>query len=102
MKRSHWNLMLLCCLIPLVGIAAIVLFRIPASSVLYVALVLACPLLHLVMMGSMRHDHGSPKAGAVGPGSPACHDDASAHAADRPDSRDLAPSRADAGARPTS
>lgn len=60
MKRSHWLLMLLCCLIPLVGIAAIVVFRIPASSVLYVALVLACPLMHLVMMRSMGQDHANP------------------------------------------
>jgi len=29
MKKSHWLLMLLCCLIPLAGIAAIVLFRVP-------------------------------------------------------------------------
>jgi len=101
MKRSHWLLMLLCCLIPFVGIAAIVLFRIPASSVLYVALGLACPLLHLAMMGSMRHDHGSPKAGAVGPGNPTCHGDAPTHAVDRPGSQGLAPSRADARARPT-
>ena len=60
MKRNHWLLMLLCCLIPLVGIAAIVVFRVPTSSVLYFGLVLLCPLLHLVMMGSMRHDHASP------------------------------------------
>ena len=59
MKKSHWLLMLLCCLIPLAGIAAIVLFRVPTSSVLYVGLVLLCPLLHIVMMGSMRHDHAS-------------------------------------------
>jgi hypothetical protein len=71
MKRSHWILMLLCCLIPLAGIAAIVLFRIPTSSVLYFGLVLMCPLLHLVMMRSMRHDHASPSTTHVhqhGPG----------------------------------
>ncbi len=71
MRRSHWILMLLCCLIPLAGIAAIVLFRVPTSSVLYFGLVLMCPLLHLVMMGSMRHDHGSPSSTHVhrhGPG----------------------------------
>ena len=71
MKRSHWILMLLCCLIPLAGIAAIVLFRVPTSSVLYFGLVLMCPLLHLVMMRSMRHDHASPATTSVhrhGPG----------------------------------
>src|SRR3990170_6308902 len=65
MKKSHWLLMLLCCLIPLAGIAAIVLFRVPTSSVLYIGLVLLCPLLHLVMMGSMRHDHASASGTAV-------------------------------------
>jgi hypothetical protein len=71
MKKSHWILMLLCCLIPLAGIAAIVLFRVPTSNVLYFGLVLMCPLLHLVMMGSMRHDHGSSSTAHVhrlGPG----------------------------------
>lgn len=57
MKRSHIWLMIVCCLIPLAGIAAIVLFGIPTSSVLYFGLVLLCPLLHLVMMRSMWHDH---------------------------------------------
>jgi len=72
MKKSHWILMLLCCLIPLAGIAAIVLFRVPTSNVLYFALVLMCPLLHLVMMRSMGHDHASPSTAHVhrlGPGS---------------------------------
>ena len=57
MKRSHILLMILCCLIPLAGIAAIVLFGIPTSSVLYFGLVLLCPLLHLLMMRGMAHDH---------------------------------------------
>ena len=56
MKRNHWVLMLLCCLIPLAGIAATVFFRVPTSSVLYVGLMLMCPLLHLLMMRSMGHD----------------------------------------------
>jgi hypothetical protein len=32
MKKNHLLLMLLCCLIPLAGIAAIALFRVPTSS----------------------------------------------------------------------
>ncbi len=67
MKRSHWVLMLLCCLVPLAGIAAIVLFRIPTSSVLFFGLVLLCPLLHLWMMGSMRHDHAASSGRAAHP-----------------------------------
>ena len=76
MKRSHWLLMLLCCLIPLAGIAAIVLFRVPTSSVLYVGLILMCPLLHLLMMGSMRHDHTAHSTTSVRPHEPACDVDA--------------------------
>jgi hypothetical protein len=52
-EEGHLLLMLLCCLIPLAGIAAIAFFRIPASSVLYFGLVLLCPLMHLFMMRSM-------------------------------------------------
>ncbi len=65
MNRKHALLMVLCCLIPLVGFAAISIFRIPANTVIFVALALACPAMHLLMMkGMMGHNH----------------DDASAHA----------------------
>jgi len=73
MKKSHILLMLLCCLIPLAGIAAIALFRVPTSSVLYFGLVLLCPLLHVLMMATMRHDHASgPSSAAVAHGQ-SCH-----------------------------
>jgi len=68
MKKSHLLLMLLCCLIPLAGIAAILLFRIPTSTVLYFGLVLLCPLMHILMMGTMRHDHDAAAGAARG-----CH-----------------------------
>ena len=58
MNRKHALLMVLCCLIPLVGFAAISIFRIPANMVIYVALALACPAMHLFMMrGMMNHNH---------------------------------------------
>ena len=58
MNRKHALLMVLCCLIPLVGFAAISIFRIPANTVIYVALALACPAMHLLMMkGMMGHNH---------------------------------------------
>lgn len=73
MKKSHLLLMLLCCLIPLAGIAAIALFRVPASSVLYFGLVLLCPLMHIVMMATMRHKH-DPSLGLPAEGrAPSCH-----------------------------
>ena len=57
MKKSHLLLMLACCLIPLAGITAILLFQVPTSSVLYVGLLLLCPLLHVLMMRGMGHEH---------------------------------------------
>lgn len=73
MKKSHFLLMLLCCLIPLAGIAAIALFRVPASSVLYFGLVLLCPLMHVLMMATMRHDHPPSSGSPAESGAPACH-----------------------------
>ncbi|HLC33404.1 MAG TPA: DUF2933 domain-containing protein [Anaerolineales bacterium] len=58
MNRKHALLMLLCCLIPVGLLAAVVLLRIPLGSVLTFALVLACPLMMLLMMRTMGHDHG--------------------------------------------
>ncbi len=56
---KHGLLMLLCCLAPIVAIVAIRLFDIPLKGVLYVGLLLLCPLSHLLMMGGMKkHQHG--------------------------------------------
>lgn len=59
--KKHVLLMLACCLVPLLGLAAILIFNAPVSTVLLVGLVLFCPLSHLLMMALMPdHDHGSP------------------------------------------
>ncbi len=58
MSKKHTLLMLACCLIPLVGLAAISLFGVSLNTVLTFGMVLLCPLLHLLMMRSMMgHNH---------------------------------------------
>lgn len=60
MTRRHLILMVIGCLVPIVGLAAIFLFQVQISTVLLFGLFLLCPALHLWMM----HDHiaNSPQA----------------------------------------
>ncbi len=57
MNSKHVLLMLLCCLIPLVGIAAVSIFNVPLNNVLWVGMILLCPLSHLFMMKFMMGKH---------------------------------------------
>jgi uncharacterized membrane protein len=59
MKKSHLLVMLLCCLIPVVGLAAVYFFKVPLSNVLFYGILLFCPLSHILMMKYMGHDHST-------------------------------------------
>lgn len=53
MTKKHLLIMLACCLIPLVALGAIFIFKVPANGAVYFGIMLLCPALHLIMMKSM-------------------------------------------------
>jgi hypothetical protein len=58
MSKKHMLVMLACCLLPIGALAAIALFKIPVSTVVYGVIMLVCPLSHILMMKFMGgHDH---------------------------------------------
>ena len=61
MKTKHMLLMIACCLIPIIALGAIFLFKLSVSQVLFYGLILLCPLSHILMMKFIGrgegHDH---------------------------------------------
>lgn len=64
MNKKHLILMMAVCLIPLGAIAAISVFKIPVTGVMWAILVALCPLSHLAMMWFMPHAHDASTASA--------------------------------------
>jgi hypothetical protein len=62
MNSKHGLIMLLCCLIPVVGIAAITVFNVPLNNALWFGMILLCPLSHLFLMKFMMGGHDSAHA----------------------------------------
>lgn len=60
MNKKHVWLMMALCLIPLGALAAIALFKIPVTGVVWGLLVALCPLSHLAMIWLMPHMHDNP------------------------------------------
>ncbi len=62
MKNKHALIMIICCLLPAVGFTVAFFLGVPLGTLGIVALLLLCPLGHIVMMWSMgekhaRHNH---------------------------------------------
>jgi hypothetical protein len=55
MSRTSYLLMGLLCLAPVAAFAAIYLLGFPVSPVVLLALALACPIAHLLVLGLVRH-----------------------------------------------
>lgn len=59
MNKKHTLIMLACCLVPIAGLVLIAFFKIPTSTVLLGAMILICPLSHLLMMAFMSREHNA-------------------------------------------
>lgn len=55
----------LACLLPIAGLVAVTVFNISVSTVVLLALVLACPLSHFLMMRHGGHGHAGAPADSV-------------------------------------
>ena len=56
MSRKHILIMAACCLIPLAGLVAFFFFKLPLNTILIGAMLVICPLSHLLMMRFMGHE----------------------------------------------
>lgn len=57
MTKKHILIMLACCLVFVAALGLLALFKIPLNTLYIGAMILLCPLSHLLMMKFMIHDH---------------------------------------------
>lgn len=57
MKNKHVLIMVICCLLPVVGFTVAFFLGIPLGTLGIAALLLLCPLGHILMMRSMGKKH---------------------------------------------
>ena len=60
MHHKHLILMLLDCALPIVALAAVLIFQVEVGKTLLFTILLLCPLSHLLMLG--RHGHSEQRA----------------------------------------
>ncbi|MBZ0308270.1 MAG: DUF2933 domain-containing protein [Anaerolineae bacterium] len=53
MHKKHLLIMLVCCLVPIIGLALAAFLSVPLGKVGFYGIMLVCSLLHLVMMRHM-------------------------------------------------
>ncbi len=71
--NKHALLMLACCLVPLALFGAVYASQINLGSLLPFAIVLLCPLMHILMMRGMGHDHSAHQGESPSGSTPLCH-----------------------------
>ena len=59
MSKKHTVIMILCCLIPIGAFLAIRLLNLQINGLFSCLLILLCPLSHVLMMGSIKHEDHS-------------------------------------------
>ena len=58
MTKKHLWIMLACCLLPVAAIVAVRVFNVPVGTLGLYALILLCPIGHLLLMSKMMHRMG--------------------------------------------
>ena len=59
LNKKHFLIMIACCVLPILGLALIAIFNIPTNFVLWGAMLLICPLSHVLMMKFMDQEHST-------------------------------------------